>query len=134
MYNTKKKGAVEQNSSLFLLETCIKNCILNEKFNPEMTTFIQFSNKGREDLHPSPSSYAPASTACTYPCQQQEDRKRCEVYLKLTIKTLEWGYWRHRRIFIVDLGTIAFFFRYLQVIITFIVLWIMQNVEITVIC
>ena len=41
---------------------------------------------------PSPFSYAPASTACIYLCQQQEDR-RCKVSSKLTIKTLEWRYW-----------------------------------------
>ena len=41
---------------------------------------------------PSPFSYAPASTARIYLCQQQEDR-RCKVCSKLTIKTLEWRYW-----------------------------------------
>ena len=68
---------------------------------------------------PSPSSYAPASTTCIYVCQQQEDRRRCEVCSKLRIKTLESRYWCRAGVFIVDLTTDYFFFRYLQVVVLF---------------
>ena len=114
MYNTKQKGAIGKNSWLFLLEI-IKNCILNEKFNPYMTTIrALFSKLGhfcpifqqKQGPLPCPSNYVPASTAWIYLCQQQEDRKRCEVYSKLTIKTLEeQRYCWHPGVFIADLRT-----------------------------
>ena len=56
------------------------------------------------------------STGCIYLCQQQEDRKRCEVHPKLTIRTLRMTLLMPSRCFIVF---ITFFFWYLQVIIFF---------------
>ena len=37
-------------------------------------------------------------------------RKRYEIYLKLTIKTLEWRYWRRSGLFIINFEHISHFF------------------------
>ena len=70
MYKTRKKGPAGKNLWFFLLET-LKSCIVNEKFNPYMTTISAFSSKigalfpifekgwGRIPPPP-PSSYAPS--------------------------------------------------------------------------
>ena len=78
---------------------------------------------------PSLSNYVPASTACIYLCQQQEDRRSCEVCSKLTIKTLEWRYWCRPGVFIVDLRTdYIFLYVFASCYIFCVVLWIMQKV------
>ena len=64
MHKTKKKGRTGKNL-LFLLLKALKNYILNEKVNPQMTkirafffqswgTFFQFLKKGMVDLSPLP--------------------------------------------------------------------------------
>ena len=68
-------GPVGKEFLFFCLET-LKNCILNEKFYPQMTTirafcsqirvlFSNFRKRAGETCPPPPSSYAPASNIYT---------------------------------------------------------------------
>ena len=73
MYNAKEENLPRrERSPVFFLET-LKNCILNEKFNPEMITiraflpkmralFSNFWKRAGEISSSSPSSYAPGHT------------------------------------------------------------------------
>ena len=65
--NTKMKGNNAGKNRFFLLEI-LKNCTLNERYNPQVTTiraffsklghFFQFLKEGRGEIPPPPSSYA----------------------------------------------------------------------------
>ena len=71
-----RKAPQGKNLQFFLLET-LKNYTLNEKFNPQMIAvrafflpklghFFPIFKKGKGDLPPPPSSYAPGVHRCWY--------------------------------------------------------------------